>query len=247
MSEENNNQAVGSQGHVPADVEGAVPPAHEVPQPPAAGPDLEQERDDRVIPVSQGILEDMAGMEQAPDVNDRSEFTKVITSILKRSLAADLNLATDNSYMFQLVLGAFGAFNQTVMSCKMAESEDKRYSKIAHEMMSLLAGAKVPMGMKVKTEDQVAALESIKPQLEEIFAREMLTKLEVTYILEGLMNALKVTERVYSQNIGQSVNIMEAKILGLEDMTDLTMQKLDWALSTRIEEILKKNDAEQQA
>lgn len=216
----------------------AIPPEHEVPVLPAA-PDLEAERDTRVLPVAQGVLEDMAGQATAVDVNDRSEFTGVIVKILKRSLAADLNVTMDTSYVFQLVLSAFGAFNKVVQSAKMADPQTERYAKIAHEMMTLLAGANVPMGMSVKSEDQVAALQSIKPQLEEIFAREALTSLEVTYILEGLMNALKVTEQVYSQNLNSSLQRMEAKLLQIDDMTDLTMTKLDWALSTQIEEILK--------
>lgn len=212
-------------------------PLEEVPP----GPDLDAERDARVAPVAQGVIEDLAGQNTGVDVNNRSEFTNVIVKILKRSLAADLHVSTDNSYIFQLVLGAFGAFNSVVMSAKMADPQTERYAKIAHEMMELFAKANVPMGMKVKSEDQIAALQSIKPQLEEIFAREMLTNLEVTYILEGLMNALKVTEQVFGQNIENSIKRMEAKVLQLEDIDDLTMNKLDWALTTNIEEILKKD------
>lgn len=238
--------ATGPAADLPPEVAAIVPPTHEVPEV-APIPDLEKERDDRVIPVAQGVLEDMAGQSATVNVNNRSEFTNTIVSILKRSLAADLNVTTDNPYIFQLVLGAFGAFNNVVMDSKMADMQDERYSKIAHEMMLLLASAKVPMGMRVKSEEQIAALQSIKPQLEEIFAREMLSKLEVTYILEGLLNALKVTHQVYQQNIEDSIKRMEAKVLKIDDMNDLTMKKFDWALSTNIEEILKESESEQQA
>lgn len=226
---------------IPPEVEAQVPPPHEpvVPEPEVT-PDPEKERDVRAVPVAHGVLEDLAGLNSVSDVQDRSEFTNVIVKILKRSLEADLNVALDNPYVFQLALGAFGAFNQFIQSCKMAESENKRYSTIAHEMMVLFADAKVPMGMQVKTEEQVAALESIRPQIEEIFAREMLTKLEVSYILEGLMNALKITHQVFSDNVKQAVDRMEAKILQVEFVSDLTMKQLDATLQTSIEEILAK-------
>lgn len=216
-----------------------VPAVDEVISPVEETPNLEQERDARVLPVVQGVIEDLSGIDTAVKVNDRSEFTNVLISIIKRALAADLNLTTDNPYVFQLVLGAFGAFNQFVMSCKTVDSEDLRFSKIAHEIMVLFSGAKIPFGMTVKTEDQVTALESIRPQMEEIFAREMLTKLEITYILEGLLNAVKVTEQVFSQNVEDSVKRAEAKILQIPDMMDLTMTKLDWALQTSIDKILE--------
>lgn len=202
--------------------------------------DLDQERDDRVIPVAQGVLEDIAAKDIAA-ADDRSEFTNVIVNILKRALAADLNITTDNSYVFQLVLGAYGAFNQFIISCKMADDQNVRYSKIAHELMALFAQAKVPMGMKVKTEEQIAALEPIRSQVEEIFAREMLTKLEVTYILEGLLNAFKVTHQVFDNNLQDAVDRLQAKILQLDSLSDLTMKKLDDTLTTAIEEILKKS------
>lgn len=226
-----------------------VPPAEEAPTPPAeeapAEPvrNLDQERDDRVIPVAQGVLEDLAGQTASLDINDKSEFTNVIVKILNRSLDADLNVVQDNPYVWQLIISVFGAFTQVVMDSKMADSQDARYSSIAHEIMTLLAGAKVPMGMKVTTQDQVAALQSIKPQLEEIFAREMLTRLEVTHILEGLMNAMKVTNQVFENNVNSATNRMEAKILQIDDLSDLTMKKLDSTLKTSIEEILAKQDA----
>lgn len=226
---------------IPPEVAANVPPEGHEPPPVAPTRDLDKERDDRVIPVAQGVIEDLAGQTASLDINDKSEFTNVIIKILNRSLDADLNLVTDNPYVWQLIIGAFGAFTQVVMDSKMADSQDARYSKIAHEIMSLLAGAKVPMGMNVKTQDQVDALQSIKPQLEEIFAREMLTRLEVTHILEGLMNAMKVTNQVFENNVRNAVDRMEAKILQIDDMSDLTMRKLDTTLKTSIDEILKKD------
>lgn len=204
-----------------------------------AKPDLEKERDARVIPVAQGILEDIAGQNTATDINDKSEFSNLIIKILNRALTADLNLTTDNSYAFQLVLGAYGAFNQVVMASKMAESQNVRYNAIAHEMMALFAKTNVPMGMSVTSEEQVKVLQVIQPDLEALFARENLTQLEISYILEGMMNALKVTEQVFSTSIQESVERMEAKILQIDNMTDLTMSKLNEVLMTDIDEILK--------
>lgn len=199
--------------------------------------DLDAERDIRVIPVAQGVLKDLAGQSAALDINDRSEFTNVIAKIVNRFIDADLNVTMDNPYVWQLIISIFAAFMQVVMESKMAEPQDERYSKIAHEMMALIAGVTVPIGMGVKTEDQVAALQSIKPQLEEIFAREMLTRLEVMHIMEGLMNAMKVTNQTVERHVQDGVERMEAKILKLNDLSELTMGKLDTTLKTSIENL----------
>lgn len=197
-----------------------------VPTEPAA-PDLEALRDEKVVPVARGVLTDMAGEIAATDINAATDLTSVIIKILKRGLAADLNVTTENPYVFQLVLGAYAAFSGTIQKCKVTDTPDARYGKIGGELLTLLANANVPMGTKVIKQEQEAATDALQSQIEDIFARENLTWLEVKYILEGLFRSLKSIEQVYSSNIELSVKRMEAKILGLGDMTDLSMAKLD--------------------
>lgn len=206
---------------------------------PVAGPSLEQQRDLRVVPVAQSTIEVIAGQNTAVDVNDRSEFTNVILSILQKSLDADLNIVTDVPYIFQLILSVYSAFNTVALAAKKPDVDMARFSKIAHEMMGLLASAKAPMGDGVKPEDQVTALEGIKPQLEELFSRENITQLELSYILESLMHTLKVTNDSFQQQIQRSVDRAEAKVWRLDDFSDLTLKKLDKVLQTSMDDLVK--------
>lgn len=197
-------------------------------------PNLEAQRDERVVPVARGVLKDIADGKPATGEDQTSEFQEVIMKGLKRSLDADLNLTTDNPYIFQLVLGVFGAFSAVMQKATFAQQQDEKFARIAHETMALLVSVEVPMGTKVKAEEQIAALEGILPQLNELFARENITWLEMKYILEGMFNALKTTEASFMNSVAQGLQRMEAKILGIQDLSDLTMRKLDETLQADI-------------
>lgn len=213
-------------------------PAEEAP-----APDLEALRDEKVVPVAKAVIADIAETMPSTDITPNTDFTTLLIKILQRTLDADLNLTTENPYVFQLVLGAFSAFNTVVQKCKMADADDMRFAKIAGEMMALMVKADIPLGKDVKPEAQIAALEVLQPEFEEIFARENLNSLEVTYILEGIMRAFKTTEQMFSGNVDRSVKKMEAKILGIEDMSDLSMHKLDETLKADIAEFEKEKAA----
>lgn len=199
-------------------------------------PSLEEIRDQRVAPVVKGVLEDLAASLPTTDITPQSDFTTVLIKVLQRTLDADLNLTMENPYVFQLALGVLSAFNDVVMECKKADPQDERYARVASRMMALMVSANVPIGMKVTADAQKEALRAIKPQLEEIFLAESLTSLEVSYILEGVLRSFKMIEQLFSGNVDRSVNRMEAKILGLEDITDLSMKKLDETLQRDIKE-----------
>lgn len=201
---------------------------------PVVEPDLEALRDERVVPVARGVLKDIADGKPATGEDQTSEFQELRMKILKRSLDADLNLTTDNPYIFQLVLGAFGAFSSVIQRATFAQQQDEKFSRIAHEAMALLVSVEVPMGTKVKAEEQIAALEAILPQLNDLFARENITWLEMKYILEGMFNALKITESTFTNDVTHSLHTMESKILGVQDLSDLTMRKLDETLQADI-------------
>lgn len=201
-----------------------------------AAPDLEALRDEKVIPVARGVLVDMAGEISSTDVNEDTDFTSILVKILRRGLAADLNLVTDNPYVFQLILGSYSAFSSIIQKCKFSEAQDIRYSNIGRELMGILSSTDVPMGTKVTAKEQEAAFEAVQDQIQAIVDREKLTWLEMKYIMEGLFRSLKSTEQLYNNNVDLSVKRMEAKILGLEDITDLTMSKLDATLQAEFVE-----------
>lgn len=206
-------------------------------------PDLEKLRDERVVPVARGVLADFVESIPSTKSGAQTDFTALIVKVLQRGLDADLNLTTENPYVFQLVLSAIASFNTVLQKSKMSPIDDERYTRIAHELLALLVTAEVPMGMAAKPDVQEAALASIQPAIEEIFARENLNSLELSYILEGVMRALKTTEQLFSGNVQRGVERMEAKILGIEAMTDLSMRTLDKTLQTDAAEFVAKREA----
>lgn len=196
--------------------------------------DLEAVRDARVVPVAQGVLEDIASEAAAANIENQSDISGVMSKILIRTLEADLNLTTENTYVFQLVLGAYGALSSVIQNSKMREIDEARFARIGSQVLGILAKANVPMGTKVKSEDQVAALEALKPELEAVWAAEDLSWLEIKYVLEGVFRGLKTVENNFSVNVEMSLKRMEAKILGVADMSDVTMKKLDETLRAEI-------------
>ncbi len=226
----------------PVEVPTEVAPVADVPAAPqeeakAVEPTAEELRDERVVPVAQGVLADLASEVSAADINKETDLTSIVIKVLKRGLAADLNLVTENPYVFSLVLGSYSALSTVVQKCRLTDTDDARFGKIGGEILSLLVNANVPMGAKVTKAQQEEAAEVVQPHLEEIFAREKLTWLEVKYIMEGLFRSLKSIEQVYMSNIELSVKRMEAKILGLEDMGDLSMSLLDATLQKDMSEV----------
>lgn len=196
--------------------------------------DLEAVRDARVVPVAQGVLEDIASEAAIANIENQSDISGVMSKILIRTLEADLNLTTENTYVFQLVLGAYGALSSVIQNSKMREIDEARFARIGSQVLGILAKANVPMGTKVKSEDQIAALEALKPELEAVWAAEDLSWLEIKYVLEGVFRGLKTVENNFSVNVEMSLKRMEAKILGVADMSDVTMKKLDETLRAEI-------------
>lgn len=204
--------------------------------------DYEQERDDRVIPVAQGFIADVVADASGTNILENTDFTDLLMKTLQRALDADLNLTTDNPYIFQLVLGSYGAFSSVVQKSKVIDTPDARYAKIGGEMLAIMASANIPMGRKVTPQEQQAAADAVQPQLEELFARENLTWLEVKYIMEGLFRSLKGAESLYQRNVSMSLERMETKVIGVEAMSDVTMKTLNKILTTDASELQKKRD-----
>lgn len=199
-------------------------------------PDLDAERDARVIPIVRAVFGDLISDVFLAE-GAQADYRQVVMKIMQKSLDADLNVVSDNPHIFSLLLDLFSAFNECVMQCKMPEINNDRLSKIGGEMMQLLQSANVPLGKDATKESQVKVLEDIKPQLEALFERESLTWLEIDYILKGLMNSVRTIEGEFTRNMRLSNDRMEAKILNIETLPDLTMSKLDWALMTVFDEI----------
>lgn len=201
--------------------------------------DLEKVRDEKCFPIAQGVLEDMAEL-MMPLSNDSAAFHAPTMKILQRMLDADTNLVSENPYVFQLVLGAVSGMNTALQSCTTVPMDDDRYSEIAKKMLTILAKGKVKLGT-LTPEESVVVFTPIKDELNVLIAEEQLTRLELKYIVDNILASFKLMQGMFSDSIESSTQKMEAKILGLDAMSDLSMAKLNEALLAPSGEVLKKD------
>lgn len=187
--------------------------------------DLEKLRDERSIPVARGFLTDMA-TDLVPQNGDDANYGPLVMKFLKRTLDADLNLTTDNPYVFQLLLGFISGLNSAIIQCNTIPIDDARYGRIAKEILDIAATANISLG-NIAPEQSTKEFEPVKERLNELFAREKLTWMEVKYIMDTIIGAFKQAEQTFSMNIDRALQRAEAKAMGVDHMSDLTMGGLN--------------------
>lgn len=194
--------------------------------------DLEKEREDRCYPVVRGVLTDMA-TDLLPQAGAEQNYTPLLTKILGRSLEANLNLQMENPFVFQTLLGIVVGLNTTVIECTTAPIDDARYGAIGKKILSIVSTADIRLGT-LTPEETTATFVPVKEQLNELFAAEKLSWMEVKYIMDSILAAIKEVEQRFTVSIDQSLQKAEAKAMGVQDMNDLTMQHLDKFLKAPI-------------
>lgn len=196
--------------------------------------DLDKLRDEKCIPVARGVLIDMAAELMPTTGVSRAELQPVIMKILQRSLDADLNVLQENPFVFQLILGVLSGLSTTVQSCNTVAIDDARYGAIGKRILGIVATADIPMGKTLTPEEIETHFAAVKEQLNALFTEEKLSWLEVKYIMDSIFGAFKVTQQIFSENVEMSTHRMEAKLLGIGSMDELTMKTLDKALITPV-------------
>ncbi len=190
---------------------------------------LEQARDEKVIPVAKEILNDLAEKMMPEDANASVDYNPVIMSILQRSLDADLNVTTENPYIFQLILKVFSGLNAAVQLAEVRPIDDVRFGAIAKKILQITASANLTFG-DITDEAQAAEFTPVREQLNKLVREEDLSMMEIKYIMDSIFAAFGQVNTIFLASVEQSTKKMEAKILGIEDMTDLSMKKLDETL-----------------
>lgn len=208
----------------PAEAEVALP-AEEVDN----GPDFEALRDEKCIPVARAMFADVAEHILPTDGSLNVNHGDLVLSLLQKGLAADLNMTTENPYVFQLMLGMLSGLNTTIQGCTMVPLDEAKYGRVAVEILKLVSDANVTVG--AVTPDQTKAdFAPIKDQVNAIFARENLNVLEVKYIMDMIFQAYSALNNAYSSSTEASMKKAEEKLWGVEDMTDITMSMVDKAM-----------------
>lgn len=188
--------------------------------------DLEKLRDEKCLPIAQEILNDLATDMIPDDANVKVDYNPILLKILARTFEADTNIATENSYLFQVLLGVFSALNRTVQECTTVPIDDVRYGVISKKILAIVAKAKVRMGA-VTPEESIADFAPIKEELNGLFAEEKLSMLEIKYMMDNIFESFNAVQTGFNMNVEQSSRRAEAKLFKLEDMVDLSMKKLD--------------------
>lgn len=199
-----------------------IPPATE-----PVEPDLEKERDDRVVPVVRGMLIDLAAQMVPEDANKEVNYLPVILALLKRALDADLNIIMDNPYAFQIIKGVLVGLNVTVQQLKPStDIDDVRFGRIAKQILGMVAVADI--GLTPKTPEEVeASFAPVKEQLQALFDAEKLSWIEIKYIMDNIFASFDNVSGLFNRKVETALEKAEAKAMGVEYMSDLTMGKLD--------------------
>lgn len=192
--------------------------------------DLDKVRDEKVVPVAHAVLNDMALLMVPEDASEKVDYNPIVLKILERTLDADFNIATENTYLFQLLLGALSGLNQAVQGCRYVRIDDVRYGKIGKKILSILATADIPL-VGATPEEIVKAFEPVQEQLNVLIVEEKLTLIEVKYIMDNIFSGFDMVNSGFNASVADSSARAEAKLFGIETMPDLTMKQLNQVLT----------------
>lgn len=193
-------------------------------------PDLEKLRDEKCVPVARGILVDMATDIIPEDANKEVNYLPFIMKTLKRTLDADTNLTTDNPYVFQMVKGVLVALNVTVQQLKPKTLiDDVRFGRVAREILTMIAQADINLLPKTP-EDVEASFAPIKEKLQALFDAENMSWMEIKYVMDNIFASFEDSTNLFNRKVESFLEKAEAKAMGVEFMSDITMQKLDMFL-----------------
>jgi len=202
-------------------------------------PELEKARDEKVIPVARALISDLGGLLGTMTQNEPLEFTGIVATLIRTSVDREFNIATDNSYLFQVGLGVLSALNAAVQTCTTTDVDDARFAQIAAKVLAIVAAANVSMGGDVTPEQTLIEFAPIKEQLNALFLEEKLSKLETKHIMDLVLRSFESITKKFNDTVEYSSQKAEAYVLGVEVMSDVTMKNL--------EDILTKKQAEDQA
>lgn len=192
-------------------------------------------RDEKVVPVVRGVLIDMA-TDLLPNTADSgADYSGMVTKVMQRVLDADLNVVTENPYLFQLILGVTAGLNKVVNTMELTPIDEQRYMDIGRKILSILATANIPIGGTAMTPDEEEkAFAPVKEQLSTLFTTEKLNLMEVQYIMNQVFDSFNAVQNTFMVTVANFAQKAEAKALGLEDYGDLSMKKINDVLTTPV-------------
>jgi hypothetical protein len=183
-------------------------------------------RDEKCVPVAQAILGELsAGLM-------KEDLTELILKALSVELAADLNVSQEVAYIPQLILGVLAGYNASIQKIELV-NDDVRYNDIASKILAIIAKANIRM-VSVKPEDVIADFGPALEELKGLFATEKLSRMEVEYIRDNIFNQFTSLNNGIGRSIESATSKVEAKMLGIESLDELSLQKLDSVLKSDV-------------
>lgn len=197
-------------------------------------PDADQLRDEKCMPLAHAMFDDVARLMVPEDANQGVDYTPVLTALLSKCLEANLNLTTENPYVFQLMLGILAGLNVTVQGCDTTPIDDVRYGAIARKILQITADAHITLG-SVTTEQTAADFAPVKEQINALIKEENLSMLELKYIMDNIFESFTAVNNGFSDSVGNSMKLAEERLWKVQDMSDIDMGMLDTVLKKPIE------------
>ncbi len=198
---------------------------------PAELPEAEKARDEKCIPVARWILNDMALMLLPENGEADFDMSPLLLKMLSRMTEADMNIAMEVSYVPQLILGVLSGLNAAVQECDVVKMDDARYGKIGKKILSIVATADIRMNA-VTPEQTKEDFKPVKQQLNELFAAEKISLVELKYIMDSIFKSFTAANNAVQSSLESSSARAEAKLFGIESMSDLTLKQLDTVLKS---------------
>jgi hypothetical protein len=189
-------------------------------------PDLDKLRDEKCIPIAREVLADMATSLVAEDANDKIDHNPIILKILKKALDNDLNISMEVPYLFQLILGVFSGLNSAVQKTSPVPIDDVKYGAVAKKILSMVSEANVRMG-GVTPEETATDFAPIMEKLNAYFKEQNLSFLEIKYVMDNIFQSFTRVNNLFNENLAGNSARAEAKLFGIESMSDLTMRRLN--------------------
>lgn len=203
-------------------VETAATPAEEAP----IEKDADQLRDEKCIPVARKMFAAVAEKMIPEDASVVIDYNPVLIDLLTEALAADLNMTTETSYIFQLMLGVLAGLNATVQKATTLPIDDVRFGNISRKILQIVSDANVTIG-SVTPEQTEADFAPVLEQINALFAEEKLTMLEVKYIMDNMFESFTAIQNGFHGSTEKSFKLAEEKLWKVQDMTDITIGLVD--------------------
>lgn len=189
--------------------------------------DLDKVRDEKCIPIAREILKDMTT--DLVGENEVADFKPLILKTLKRTLDADLNIAMEVPYLFQLILGVLSGLNGAVHKSSPVKIDDVRYASIVRRLLTMVSDANIKMGA-VTPEESAKEFEPLVSKFNDLFSAENLSFVEIKYVMDSIFDSFKSATDLFNKSLEESSQKAEAKLFGVDTMSDLTMGKLNSVL-----------------